>query len=421
MIGLRRRRPISESDGNVAIIFALVCLPLLLITGLALDSARQVNSNRHLQYATDMASMAAVRAMEDASLTDQEIQKIGQDYYFAQLSSIYGDVDCAAPTVTLDRDNYKATVAGGCALPTIFGAVISGKETIGVSQSATAEIELTGLELAIVLDISDTMIGDPILKAKEATEHLISEVLNERTEDRVRVSLVPFSVSVNAGIYGNRAMGRSDMDDRYGDGESIVCVLGRNGLNKLTDAAPAPGSRVKENTSTAPTLRCPSVGVMPLSNDHVAALSTVSSLVAGGTGSSGHFALPWAWYTLSPNWSGIFLGDSVPTAYGTDGVNKVVVLLSDGAFNDHFDSSPVSSLNAHNDALEVCEGIRDQGIEIFVVGYNPDPGTSYYSPEQMLKTCASGDEYYFHADDENDFYDAFDQIASKLRATRLTN
>lgn len=420
MIGSCLRRAISESDGNVAIILALICLPILVMTGFALDTARQVNTSRHLQYATDMASMAAVRAMEDASLTDEEIAKIAKDYYIAQLQSSHGDVTCADPIVAVDRDDREVTVAGGCNLPTIFGAYVSGRDKIGVTQTGIAEVDLTGLELAIALDISVSMTGSPLQKAKEAANHLIGEVLNERTEDRVRVALVPFTATVNAGIYGNRAMGRADTDDRFGDGESIVCVRERNGVEKLTDAAPGPGARVRENRASHPDNRCPSVAVMPLSNDADAVVSTVNNLVASEVGTGGHFALPWAWYALSPNWDAVWPSDAEPTAYGTDGVVKAVVLLSDGIFIDVFVSDSFSArIDAHSDAMTLCTGMRDEGIEIYVVGINPPPGPSWASPERLLKTCASGDEYYFHADDENDFHDIFDKIASHLRSTHL--
>lgn len=420
MIGSCLRRAISESDGNVAIILALICLPILVMTGFALDSARQVNTSRHLQYATDMASMAAARAMEDASLTDEELAKIAKDYYIAQLQSSYGDVTCADPTVTVDREDREVTVAGGCNLPTIFGAYVSGRDKIGVTQTGIAEVDLTGLELAIALDISVSMTGTPLEKAKEAANHLIGEVLNERTEDRVRVALVPFTATVNAGIYGNRAMGRADTDDRFGDGESIVCVRERNGVERLTDAAPGPGARIKENTASTPDYRCPSVAVMPLSNDADTVVSTVDSLNTSEVGTGGHFAMSWAWYTLSPKWDAVWPSDAEPTAYDTNGVVKAVVLLSDGAFQHVFLPNGIPSfLRAHNDTMDLCAGMKGEGIEIYVVGINPDPGTSYLSAERMLQTCASGEDYYFHADDENDFYDIFDKIASHLRSTHL--
>lgn len=411
-----------QSDAQIGIIFALVCLPLLVITGFAVDFARQHSTDRHLEFAADMASLAGARAMDDASLSDAQIRTVAMDSYFAQLKSAHADVACDAPIVSVDRAGRQVTVAGDCDLPTIFGANISGRDKVGVGRSAVGKVDLTSLELALVLDVSDSMHGDPLAALKDAANHLAGKVLNSRTHDRVRVALVPFSTSVNAGLYGNRAMGRADNDDRFGDGTHVVCVAPRRGVEKLSDAKPAPGSWVEENDETYREDRCPSVSVMPLENDVDAAATIINSLATSDRGTAGNTALAWAWYVLSPNWISIWPTESAPVAYGTENVRKAVVLLSDGAFNESYNmTNGFYFIHTRNEAIDLCDGMRDAGIELYVIGFKPVAGASWWSPRNVLRRCAGRDGFYFEADHQDDFHDIFDRVSTKLVGTRLIN
>lgn len=81
--------------------------------------------------------------MEDASLSDAEIREIGNFAFLAQLQSAYTDLDCAAPNVALNRSEKSATVTGNCEVPTLFGAGISGHESISVSGASSAVVKVT--------------------------------------------------------------------------------------------------------------------------------------------------------------------------------------------------------------------------------------------------------------------------------------
>ncbi|MEO0607280.1 MAG: TadE/TadG family type IV pilus assembly protein [Pseudomonadota bacterium] len=412
------KRLLRESRGQVAIIFALVSLPLLLIVAFAVDYARQVNSYRHLEFATDMASLAGVRALDDGNLSDQAVKSLAEDYYRAQLKSAYGDLDCAAPDVSVEREVRKVTVQGGCEIPTMFGAGIVGQDTLAVATGATAQTKLTALEIAITLDVSGSMRGDKEAAMRDAAGNFVSTLLRPGTKDRVRMSLIPFSSAVNASLYGNRAMGRSDDDDRANDGVDLVCVKEREGVEKYTDARPAPGQWVRENTSHR--ARCLSAPIAPLSNDEHAVKAAIQGLAADAGGTAGHLGLNWAWYTLSPNWKAIWPLEAVATDYDTPDTVKAVVLLSDGGFNKWYDPSMSAGYRAAWDAITLCDGMQDEGIEIFVIGLDLPPGVAWYSPEQVLRSCAGDAANYFEAEAET-LQHVFMEIAGRLHGTWLTH
>ena len=294
MVSPRHRRPIHDARGQVAIIFALLALPIMLITALAIDSARQVNTDRHLDIATDLASLAAVRAMEDASMSDAAIEAVAETYYIAQLESSYGDVNCDAPDVVIDRTAKTVSVEGSCAVPTVFGLYSSAPETVAVTQGAVAESDVTVLEISLVLDVSASMIGARGDAMKDAAKNFVSSLLDVTTADRGRNSSAPSPSSVNAGSYGNRARGRLANDDGNGDGTDTVCVRERGGVEAPTDAPPMIGQFVRENTSTRVPSRCLDQSVLPLANDTGPMHLLIDGLTPEHSGSGGQIALAWA-------------------------------------------------------------------------------------------------------------------------------
>ncbi|MFN3212155.1 MAG: pilus assembly protein TadG-related protein [Henriciella sp.] len=414
--------PMRDTSGQVAVIFALLTLPILMMTALAIDAARQVNTHRHLDIATDLASLAGVRAMEDASLSDQAVEAIVENYYFAQLTSTYSDLSCGTPEVTVDRTTRTVSVEGNCALPTIFGLYSPASDTVAIAQGAVSETDLTELELALILDVSHSMIGPRGEAMKDAAKNFVSTLLDDTTKDRVRISIVPFATSVNAGIYGNRAMGRFDHDDRFGDGVDKVCVREREGPEAHSDARPMIGQFVRENMSSDPIFRCLDESVLPLSNEPDPMHDLIDGLTPDSGGSAGQVALAWAWYTLSPNWHSIWPAAAEPASYGEPDLEKVVVLLSDGKFNKYYDLAPFSELYARAEAIRVCNGISDENIEIYVVDYLESGGGSgleWWTPTGVLQRCASSGEHYFRVVDNGDFQSVLTRIASRLKWARL--
>lgn len=411
----------GDSNGQIAIIYSLVAIPILLMAGIAIDTARSVNAERHLEFASETASLAAARAMEDASLSDAEIREIANFAFFAQLNSAHADVVCATPDVALNRSEKSAAVIGNCEVPTLFGAEISGHETISVSGASSAIVKLTTLEVVLVIDVSGSMNGAKIANAKTAAHSLLSMLLGDRTEDRVRIGIVPFSTGVNAGIYGNRAMGRFDLDDRFGDGTDMVCVRERTGPQRYTDAPPMPGQWINELLTTSAYTRCEEPEIRPLSNDFDDLNLAIEGLRAGSGGTAGDLALAWSWYMLSPEWDGVWPSASKPSDYGDEDTIKAIVFLTDGNFNRWYERSAWSGFHAINDAYHLCSGMQDtDDIAVFTIGYDLPRGTgAFWDAEAVLRHCASDEHSFFVTDTGEELREIYDEIGTRLIGTSL--
>ncbi|MHA7900712.1 MAG: pilus assembly protein TadG-related protein [Henriciella sp.] len=414
-----------DTRGQVAVFLGLSLLPMCAVLGFALDISRQVAADRHLEYATDFASLAGVRAMHDASLNDAAIQLIATNAYHAQLATVHSDVDCEAPTVEIDRTNQSVTVAGGCSFPTMFGARISSLDSMAVSGTATARIDLTELEIALMLDISESMNGAKLDELKTAAKQLVSEIMT--ASGAAKFALVPYSTAVNASVYGNRAMGRADNDDRFGDGQDIVCVRERQGPEAETDAAPTLGNWVTELLH--PVIRCDPPPIVPLTSNRSDLNQAIDALITDEGDTAGNLGVAWSWYALSPNWNGIWPAASQAAAYNNPDIEKVVILMTDGVFGQTFDLSLGVDFSKTN-AVALCENMKAEGIRIFSVGFGLELDPVYdtapehfqiHFPEYVLRKCATNDDHVFTASTGAELADIYEIIAIRLLGTRLTH
>lgn len=400
------KRWTQNSSGNVVMIFALVLVPLLLVAAFAVDSARQIGTDRHLQSAIDAASLAGARAMEDSTVTDDEIKAIALESYKANLLTAHKDAECVDAEVTVNRLAGTVQVASNCDVQTLLGESLS-PETVSVASVATAKANITKLDLAMMLDVSGSMSGQKLTDLKTAAKTAASNLITPQTGDRVRVSFVSYATSVNAGEYGNAALGRSESDDSDGDGLDKVCVSERTGAAAWNADKPELGKWVGDDADS-----CPDSSLMPLTNDLSAFDLAIDSLVADGW-TAGHLGIAWSWYLIAPEWETIWPADSAPLAKTEPHAIKAVILMTDGQFNTAYESTQGDS---NTQAKKMCDEMRDEGILVYSVAFQAPS-----SAKETLEDCAGDSSRFFDASNGEELLDAYAAIASQLSALTLVD
>ncbi|HJZ43083.1 MAG TPA: pilus assembly protein TadG-related protein [Hyphomicrobiaceae bacterium] len=192
----------TDERGVVAMIFAITFCAIFLAVAVAIDFARTETEYVRVQNATDAAALAASHRL---GLPDE--QTSGPAYasaYFEANTIKHKDVG-TLNSVSLDADKGEVQAkARGNMLTSLLKAV--GIKEIGFGVGALVKKGKGTIEVALVLDNSGSMAGQPIVDLRTATQNLVN-VLYAGYEgtDKVKISLVPFAAAVNVGTQNQGA------------------------------------------------------------------------------------------------------------------------------------------------------------------------------------------------------------------------
>jgi Flp pilus assembly protein TadG len=186
-------------------------------------------------------------------------------------------------------------------------------------------------------------------------------------------------------------------------------------------------------TSKGPNKGCSLEPVMRLTDDFNALKTAVGQMNATGN-TNVPIGMMWGWHTLSPNAP---FADG--QAYGTNRLQKIAILMTDGENVNSTASNPDNSVyagvgmiwqnrlgvgsgssgTARRTAMdarlaELCTNMRAQGIIIYTVGVQVDSRT-----QTLLRECATSPSNYFNVTNVNDIGSAFDRIAGAIENLRI--
>ncbi|MFA5041559.1 MAG: pilus assembly protein TadG-related protein [Bdellovibrionales bacterium] len=201
-------------------------------------------------------------------------------------------------------------------------------------------------------------------------------------------------------------------------------------------------SPLEHNTSWSSDYSGPTYGqnttcaqqLTPMTNDSSTLETAVNAMAANGSTIINE-GMVWAWRMLSPKWRGLWggtMGSTLPLDYGTKGMAKAVVLLTDG-LNTMYDSIQAAywfprnnwtgstSISGSEDALDaktlsICTAMKEQGIIIYTIGLGPSSGIN----ETLLRNCATAENYYFHSPTTSELQSVFNTIGDSLSNLRVS-
>lgn len=462
----------ADERGSVAIIFGLSIFVLFAMVGLAVDYARFVNARTQTIAATDAAVLAGARALQSNGGDQTAAVQVAQTYYQQGVKNRINVVPGSDNITFVVTDNGTAMATTGNALIATpfmhlaFGIAGTQATTLPLLRSdgsdySKAVLAVGGngensLEISVMLDVSGSMgSGTKLQDMKDAANSLVDIVVwQDQSQYTSRVALVPFSAEVlpTASLF-KYATGQdqtstpSPVTYTTGSGNKkktyyyypTVCVAERPGQD-YTDAAPGTNHYVlreytssnANNPKTGPCGINSKAVLQPMTSNKTTLHNLINALVAGGN-TAGHVGTAWAYYMLSPKWAPGLPSGSQPVAYGTAKTKKIAVLMTDGAYNQEHDSkgvatgqngagSSVNGISSAEQAKKVCTDMKNNGIEIYTVGFNLDGNTP--SDETLaidtLSNCATDTNHFYNSSTGDALKAAFQDIALKISTLYLS-
>jgi Flp pilus assembly protein TadG len=443
------RRLKRDQRGAALVYFTVAVLPLLTVVGIGVDLGRIFLVKQRLANAADAAAIAVGA---QSGLTSEEVAALADAFIRVH----YPDTIKA---LGVDNTATQVDVTVTVQVPMVFLQILN-TQSIEISVNARALRPQGKLEVALVLDQTGSMGGQRISDLKAAAKDLIDIVVwNNQTADfYAKVALVPYSAAVDVGGYAASVRGTITSGTCSLLGcqffqflnalgqlkifQVTSCVTERTGAQAYTDATPTV-ALLGPNYTTASN-PCPSNTIKPLTNDKTLLKGQIDLLQAAGS-TAGHIGLAWGWYLLSPDW-GYLWPASQPASYedldkldakGQPLLQKIIVLMTDGAFNTAYCQGVISkdsgagsgssadhiNCNATNgaslsQAQTLCGGIKAKGITVYTVGFGIADDTGV---RDMMTNCATDTSHAYLASSGDELKQAFREIATKISSLRLSH
>jgi Flp pilus assembly protein TadG len=200
----------EHDGGNVGFAFAVALFPMVAASGAAIDYSRISSAHTRLQSALDAAVLAAAK---DVMVVDTDTLKSKiETFVHANTQGAFKD---PATVMMLTGSPTKLSVKGAGCIKLVFKGIVASTDPCVEVRTDAQRPTQNYIEVALVLDNSGSMAGSKIDAAKEAARSFVDNIHAGNTDpEKVKISVVPFTLTVNAGAGMNP---NSDPNlDRFG-------------------------------------------------------------------------------------------------------------------------------------------------------------------------------------------------------------
>jgi uncharacterized protein YegL len=199
-----RRRFTRDEQGSITVLGLFCFVIILLVAGMGLDFMRHEALRVELQNTLDRAVLAATNLRNTNDPEDIVI-----DYFEKAGLREYLNED--EIVVTPLGDGRQVTANVEATIPTYFLKFVS-IDDLEMTSHSTAEQGISGLEVALVLDVSGSMKGSKLTNLKSAAKEFTQTIFDNAGSDEVSISIVPYATQVNA---GDDILSKLDLTDAH--------------------------------------------------------------------------------------------------------------------------------------------------------------------------------------------------------------
>ncbi|SFO43973.1 Flp pilus assembly protein TadG [Mesorhizobium sp. NFR06] len=438
---------VRNREGNFAVLFGAAASVLALGVGFAVNISQLYNARSSLQGVVDAAVTSTARDLTLGVIEEADANKMVQ--VFLEANSTAGILQ--ADQIVLDKltvDRSAKTVQADAHVDVgLYFPLFSTSSMRRVTASTTALYSDKTVEVAMMLDVTGSMAGQKIKDLRTAAGNAVDSFLTGQnaSNPRVRVAIVPYANSVNAGSLAastvfvetkasERKQAPGNDDPKYVSASTRPdnCATERKGAYQYSDAGPNVSMvnrdlYLSDFARSSHTRACPVATIQPLTTDASALNNVIKDLEASG-GTAGHIGVQWAWYMLSENWGSVMKASQRPAKMDPKKVAKYVILMTDGEFNlSYFDANDpnqvydnAGKVQTRTAATTLCAAMRDNGIEIFTIGF----ALTEKNAKSTLQSWASPDtgnsRHFYQAANGTELDKAFQDIVLTIDNLTVT-
>jgi Flp pilus assembly protein TadG len=418
-------RFLKNRDGGAAPFLALSLIPLMGVTGAAIDYSRANSAKVAMQAALDATGLMLSKNAN--TMTADALGASAQTIFMAQFNRPEAqNVTVSHQFSAPQQGSFSLKLTSTAQVPTRFATLVGTSE---MTISASTEIiwGIKRLNLALALDNTGSMSSNGKMAALKTAAHNLLNTLQaaaKKPED-VKVSIIPFATDVNVGtVYKdspwidwqqwedvNGICSTSTYKTKTsceGAGRKWTvashdtwngCVWDRDQNFDIQNSPPATAQATKFRAHQA--TNCP-VAILPLTNDWSALHSKIDAMTASGN-TNVTIGLAWAWQTLSPV-------EPMNAPAAEPDLDKVIVLLTDGQNTQNRFTSSTSSIDARTE--KVCTNAKADNIKVYTVRVIDGNAN-------LLRNCATKPDWFYDVDEAYQLNSVFAAIAQNLANLRI--
>jgi Flp pilus assembly protein TadG len=396
-----------DTRGGIAIIFALLLIPVMGLVGAAVDYSRAAHAHTDLQAAVDAAALAAGKiALEQ---NRREVRREAREVFDA----IFQRNDRVRVTdFSVTREDDILTVEARARVPMMFADALD-KKRMHIAATASVPTTQMGLELVLVLDNTGSMaVLGKMHALKQAAKDLIDTIQKASTSAHASIAIVAFNSQVAVGATHRDA---SWLRFTPGGPEPVLkvdkaawtgCISDRDKPHDVRDTLPTGG----QPDILYPAALCqypdpPLLPIKPLSRDFAGLKLAIDAMNPAGNTNT-QIGLAWGLAMLTP---GAPLSTAQPPKKH---LQKTIVFLTDGLnTQNRWTTDPVQ---IDGRTSRVCEEIKAAKINLYTVRV-------IEGNETLLRNCASDPTMYYPVRHASELSEVFKKIAGEITTPRLSH
>ncbi|WP_172978118.1 TadE/TadG family type IV pilus assembly protein [Roseovarius sp. THAF27] len=331
----------KDEDGAMMILTLFIFIFMLVMAGLGIDSMRHEMHRAHLQATLDSAVLAGAGAS-----SEEEAKHVVEDYFAKAGMSEYLNA-IGEDDIDIGLNSAYVTASAQFEMDTYL-MKLSGVDRLSTAAEATAMTRVPKLEIALVLDVSNSMNQNgtnrksKMENLQKAAKEFVTTILETTDPGNATISIVPFSTSVTPSqdIYDALLVDeRHDYsnclwfdEDDYDSTALATDAAASEDLSLVPMKQAIYTSRFGDFENLDwPWRSCyteDGYRVMQFSTSETDLHDKIDEMIAHGN-TSGELGVKWGAALLDPSFRDV-TGTTVPVDYSDSETMKIIVMMGDG-------------------------------------------------------------------------------------------